>query len=118
MMRGQGKGMMDGQTGPLHDAMIATFADKLGISTEDLNAALADGKRMWQIASEKGLSADEITTLMKEARSAAIDQAAASGAITQEQAQWMHEHLQQRGTGRGGGFGGHCRGAGQYRAKP
>jgi len=106
MMRGQGRGMMGGQTGPLHTTMVSTFAEKLGMSVEDLNAALAEGKTMWQIASEQGLSSDEITTLMQEARGAALEQAVADGALTQEQADWMQEHMQQRGAG--GGYGGPC----------
>jgi len=106
MMRAQGRGMMGDQSGPLHDFMISAFAEKLGMSAEELNAALAEGKTMWQIASEKGLSTDEIVTLKQEARSAAVEKAVASGALSQEQADWMQERMQQRRAG--GGYGRGC----------
>jgi len=93
MMGGQGKqrGMANQnaagtQDGLLHDDMIAVYAEKLGISVEDLNARLAD------------------------ARSQAIDQAVKDGTLTQVQADWM----KQRGAGMVNGGRG-MRGNGQGR---
>lgn len=83
------------QDGFLHDEMIAVYAQKLGISVEDLNARLAKGETMAQIASSKGLTADQFTALMADARSQAIDQAVKNGTLTQAQADWM----KQRGAG-------------------
>jgi hypothetical protein len=109
--RGARGGMMGGQVGnvdldgPLHDAMIDTFAAKLGISVEDLNARLTNGETMAQIASEKGLSAAQFQTLMQDARSQALDQAVKDGTLTQEQADWMKQRgagMFGNGTGRGG----------------
>ena len=80
-----------GQDGLLHDKMIAVFAEKIGISVEDLNARLAKGETMAQIASSKGLTADQFTTLMADARSQAIDQAVKDGTLTQAQADWMKQ---------------------------
>ena len=97
---GYGQGMMGvnasgTQDGFLHDEMIAVYAQKLGISVEDLNARLAKGETMAQIASSKGLTADQFTALMADARSQAIDQAVKNGTLTQAQADWM----KQRGAG-------------------
>ena len=90
------------QDGLLHDEMIDAFAQKLGISVDDLNAHLAKGETMAQIASSKGLTVDQFRTLMKDARSQAIDQAVKNGTLTQAQADWM----KQRGAGiMGGGRG-------------
>jgi hypothetical protein len=105
--RGQQGGMMGQnaagtQTGFLHDEMIAAFAQKLGISVDDLNARLANGETMAQIAYSKGVTADQFRTLMWDARSQAIDQAVKDGTLTQEQADWMKQRgAGQMGSGRG-----------------
>lgn len=75
--------------GLLHDEMIAVFAEKLGISRDDLDARLAEGETIAQIASAKGLTVDQFRTLMVDARAQAIDQAAKNGTLTQSQADWM-----------------------------
>jgi hypothetical protein len=111
---GTGAGMMGGrggrmsnqaagaQTGPLHDEMIAVFAQKLGLSMDELNARLAKGETMAQIAYSKGLSADQFTTLMTGARIQAIEQAVKNGEVTQAQADWMKTRgAGIAGTGRG-----------------
>ena len=91
-----GRGMRGGMVGEglLHDAMIAVYAQELGISVDDLNTRLANGETMSQIAAEKGLTVEQFRTLMTDARSQAIDQAVKDGTLTQEQADWM----KQRGT--------------------
>ena len=119
MMNGQGNrgGRMNQnaagtQDGLLHDEMIAVFAEKLGLSVDEINARLAKGETMPQIAYSKGLTADRFQTLMTDARSQAIDQAVKAGTLTQTQADWM----KQRGAGQMMGGGRGMRGAnqGQY----
>jgi len=96
-----GGGRMMAGDGLMDETMHAILAEKLGLSVAELDALIAEGKTVVQIAEEQGLSADEITTLMQEARSAALDQMVADGVITQEQADWM----EQRGAGMMGGRG-------------
>ncbi len=99
------------QDGLLHDEMIAYFSEQLGISVDDLNARLAAGETIAQIAYSQGLTLDEIQTLMTDARSQAIDQAVENGTLTQEQADWMN----QSGTGMmNGGRGMRGSGLGQF----
>ena len=91
-----GQGAVSGaQVGILHDEMIAAYAQKLGISVEDLNTRLANGETIAQIASSVGLTVDQFRTVMRDARSQAIDQAVQNGTLTQAQADWM----KQRGAG-------------------
>jgi len=100
MMGGMRGGMMDGDH-PMEEYMHAALAEKLGVSETELESLNAEGKTFWQIAEEKGLTSEEATTLMQEARGAALAQMVAAGKITQEQADWM----QQRGSrmmGQGG----------------
>jgi hypothetical protein len=101
MMGGRG-GMMgnrtnENQDGYMHDEMVAAFAEKLGMSATDLEARLDKGETMYQVAESKGITGDQFTTLMTEARTVALDQAVKNGSITQEQADWM----KQRGVGTG-----------------
>jgi hypothetical protein len=116
MMRGfggsmmNGAGMMGGQGGGMHATMISVFAEKLGISAADVNAALAQGKTMWQIAEGQGLSSAEVTTLMQDAHDAALQQAVARGNLTAAQAEWMDKHMEQM-LAQPGSASGHCMGS-------
>ena len=85
--------------GILHDAMVAAFAEKLGMSAADLEARLDKGETMYQVAETKGITGDEFFTMMTDVRTQALDQAVKDGTLTQEQADWM----KQRGAGRGNG---------------
>jgi hypothetical protein len=107
MLSQNGAGTQDGL---LHDGMITVFAEKLGITVESLNTRLANGETMAQIATSKGLTAAQFSTLMTDARSQAIDQAVKNGTLTQAQADWM----KQRGAGMANGGRG-MRGSGQGR---
>ncbi len=99
-MRGGGMMAADEMDGPLHDAMMAVFAQKLGVSVADLETRMKNGETMAQIATTKGLTTEQFTALMTDARSQAIDQAVKAGTLTQEQADWM----KQRGAGQMGGM--------------
>ncbi len=115
MGRGVRGGMMGqatvsgNQVGWMHDEMIAVYAQKLGIPVDEVNARLAKGETMAQIAYSKGLTAEQFQALMVDARSQALDQEVKDGTLTQTQADWM----KQRGAGMIGGRGRGMRGAGQ-----
>ena len=93
-----------------HDEMMAAFAAKLNIPVADLEAWIANGETMVEIAVAEGYSLDEFRTLMLDVRSQAIDQALAAGKLTAEQAEWMKERgsgmMGHHGGGRGFGRGG------------
>lgn len=55
---------------------------------------------MGQIATSKGLTTEQFSALMVDARNQAIDQAVKAGTLTQAQADWM----KQRGAGQMGGI--------------
>lgn len=108
-----------GSYGPMHEAMVAAMAEALGMTAEELNAELAAGKTMWQVAEAKGLSLEDFQTLMLDARKAALEKLVADGVITQAQADWMLSRMQGM-WGRGGGQGG-CPmhgGGGRWSAPP
>lgn len=66
---GQGYGNMaqlqleDG-TGIYHDELLATFSEALGITVEDLEARIAAGETLVQIALSKGMTFEDIKALM------------------------------------------------------
>lgn len=108
MMGGRGAGMMGqgyvaGQTGPMHDLMIAAWADQLGLSVEDLNLRLTDGETMYDIAISTGMTAEEFQAARVEIHAAVLDEAVAQGLITQEQADWMKSRGARMGAGGCGG---------------
>jgi len=111
---GYGAMMSQGQVGPLHEYMVAAYAEQLSLSVDEINSRLAAGERMYDIALSTGVTAEEFPALMQTVRSAAIEAALADGVITQEQAEWMQAHAFGRGGyGQGMGAGqGACGGTG------
>lgn len=103
----RGAGMMENYergSGPLHNYMVNAFAKALNLTAEDLDTRLQNGESMWQVAEAQGMTAEDFTALMTTVRTDAAQQAAADGVITQEQADWMlqrMQNMQQRGFGVG-----------------
>ncbi|MBT4419343.1 MAG: hypothetical protein HOC81_03940 [Candidatus Marinimicrobia bacterium] len=98
------------ESGLLHDYMSVAMADALGMTVEELEASHDAGEYFYDLALASDLSEEEISALMLDARTSALDAAAKDGVITQEQADWMKD----RGAGRGGmrGGSGVCDGSG------
>jgi len=101
---GHGPGMMawtgDGESGPMHETMQTAIAGAFGLTAEELEAAHDAGKTAWDFAQEQGLTEEEFSTLMFDARNAAFKQAVADGTITQEQVDWMQsrwDYMQENG---------------------
>lgn len=83
----------------LHDYYLAAVSEASGISVDDLQTGLDEGKRMSELL-EESMTADEALALRQAAWTAAVEQALADGAITQEQADAL-----QNGPMMGGGMG-------------
>ncbi len=101
---GRGDGWFGKGKGEMHEMMQATIADALGLTVDELEAAHNEGKTAWDLAEEQGLTDEEFSTLMFDARSGALAQAVADGTITQEQADWMQSRwneMKEKGFGPG-----------------
>ena len=94
--------------------MFDTAAEALGLTPEELFAELHAGKSLDEIAEEKGVDVKVVQDAMNAARvetmRQAIEQAVEDGNMTQEQADWMLEGLEQgffpkRGQSPGRGLG-------------
>lgn len=126
--RGSGRGMMGGWSaatpratadassgygtgmGQMHELMTAVIAEKLGLTEQELDDRLAKGETMAQIAQENGLTSEQFSQMMLDARDQALDQAVQQGIFTAERAQWMKDHMRQMSQY---GFGpGRCMGGG------
>jgi hypothetical protein len=86
LINGKGNGL-------LHEMIIATFAEELGIPVDELEARLAAGERLVNVALSKGLTITQFRALMTSARIKAIDQAVLDGKLTQEQADRMKQRV-------------------------
>lgn len=104
---------VDGEYGPMHEVMISSMAEALGLDAADLEARLEAGETMYAIAASLGFSSEEISELLGDAREQAIQQAVADGLLTAEQAEWMLSRMQGMGAGGYGFASGNCDGTGQ-----
>ena len=113
-----GRDMMGGfgEAGGGQWTMFDTAAETLGLTPEELFAELHAGKSLEEVAEEQGVEIETVQDTMNEDRAEArlemIEQAVEDGTLTQEQADWMLEGLEQGffpggqgfDRGRGGGF--------------
>jgi len=115
-------GMMGGNGGGwMHNYIKQALATKLGLTEKQVEDQLTAGKSMYQIALDNSIKQEAITEFMNQVHQDAFAQAVKDGVVTQEQADWMLQHMQSRGgygTGncpmqngqgaqfnRGGGYG-------------
>jgi hypothetical protein len=80
----------------IHETVKAAVADALGLKVEELDAAQADGKRLEEIAEEQGVELQTVLDARRAALEEALAQAVTDGVITQDQADWMLEHMDER----------------------
>ena len=89
--------------------MFDTAAEALGLTPEELFAELHAGKSLEEVAEGQGVDIEAVQDAMNAARGEAmqqgIEQALEDGSISQEQADWMLEGLEQGFFSRGRGFG-------------
>ncbi|MEJ5223973.1 MAG: hypothetical protein WHV44_05905 [Anaerolineales bacterium] len=90
---------------PLHPYMVEALASALKMNTADVEAALAEGKTMYDIALAAGTAEADIPSLLQTVHQTALTKAVEAGVITQAQADWMLQRMAQRGYGYGAGAG-------------
>lgn len=93
---GEGRG-----NGVLREYIHAAVAAELGMSAENLEAALEAGQKPLEIAAEQGIDEEAFRAIMETAFQNALDAALADGAITQEE----YDAIQERGFHGPGGRG-------------
>jgi hypothetical protein len=96
--------------------MPTILSEALGMTFEELQAALADGQTIAELADAQGVKMDDLVDALVAPRVERLEQAVADGYLTQEQAddmvEQMTEHMTSRlengGLGYGGYQGGGC----------
>lgn len=81
------------QSGGVHEAVWKAIAEKLGLTAEELTAQFESGKTLAEIAQERGVSTSDLAATMESAMKAGLEQAVQEGALTQEQADLMLQHM-------------------------
>lgn len=103
--RGGGRGPFGGSNPdhPLHPYMVDALASALKMNTADVEAALAEGKTMYDIALAAGTAEADLPALLQTVHQTALTKAVEAGVITQAQADGMLQRMAQRGYGTGNG---------------
>jgi hypothetical protein len=79
---------------PMHDAMVQSLVDETGLSISAIEARLAQGEHLIEIAQDAGMADEDFFDLMTETRETFLAEAFESGVISEEHYQWMHEHME------------------------
>ena len=101
-------------------SMPTLLAEALGMTTEELVAAQADGQTVAEMAAAQGVDLADVVAALVAPRAERLAQSAADGSLTQEQADAMlaemTEHMTARLENEGLGYAGGCgmRGAGRF----
>lgn len=91
-------------SGIMHEYLVASLADKLGMSEAEINQRLLDGETMYEIVQAAGITVEDIPEYLADVRTKAFAAAVADGVITQDWADRMTGRMQPRtrnGTGNG-----------------
>ena len=82
----------------MHDYVEQALAAKLGLTEEQVEDELAAGKPMYQIALDNSIQQEALTDFMNGVHQDAFAAAVKDGVVTQEQADWMLQRMQSRGS--------------------
>ncbi len=103
-----------------YDYIASILKDKLGLTDEDLADAQRSGKTPYELATEKGMTEEQLKAYLLEGKSKAIDGAVSKGTITKEEGESLKAKLntniqncpgnfgQRQGAFRGQGRGRGC----------
>ena len=81
-------------SGGMHTLVWDGLAEALGLTPDQLSTELASGKTLAQIAETQGVSQEQMADTLEASVRAGLDQAVADGTLTQEQADWMLNHME------------------------
>lgn len=81
-------------------SLVSTLANLLGVSPTEIIAQVREGKSLLDIASEKGITTEQIVNAVLDVREKRLAEAVAAGRISQEQADLMLENMRQNITSR------------------
>ncbi|MEJ2749071.1 MAG: hypothetical protein P8183_14370 [Anaerolineae bacterium] len=74
-------------------SMLDIIAQELGLTVEEVQAELASGITIAQLAQNHNVAVEDLIAAVSAAHQDYLNQAVADGWMTQEQADWMQEHM-------------------------
>jgi hypothetical protein len=83
--------------GWMHEYIEQALAAKLGLTEAQMEEQLAAGKTQYQIALDNGIKQEDMIAFMNDIHKEAFANAVKDGVITQEQADWMLQRMQNPG---------------------
>lgn len=92
-----------GMMGWMHDYVEQALAAKLGLTEEQVEDQFAAGRTMYQIALDNGIKEEDVASFLNDVHQEAFANAVKAGVMTQAQADWMLQRMQNRGYGDGTG---------------
>lgn len=93
-----------GNYGWMHEYVEQALAARLGLTQEQVEDQFSSGKSMAQIALDNGIRQEDLANFMNDVHKDAFAQAVKDGVISQQQADWMLQRMQnmyQNGYGPG-----------------
>jgi hypothetical protein len=84
--------------GWMHDYIEQALAAKLGLTEEQVEEQFAAGNTMYQIALNNGIKEEDLAAFMNDVHTEAFANAVKDGVMTQQQADWMLQRMQNRGV--------------------
>jgi len=88
--------------GLMHNYMEQALAAKLDLTEKDVEAQIASGKTMYQIALDAGIAEADVPALLAEVHKTALDKAVTDGVISREQADFMLQRMASASRGYNG----------------
>jgi hypothetical protein len=92
-----------GMMGWMHDYVEQALASKLGLTEAQVEEQFDAGKTMYQIAIDNGIKQEDVAAFLLDVHKDAFTNAVKAGVMTQQQADWMQQRMQNRGFGNGTG---------------
>jgi hypothetical protein len=91
-----GWGMRGGWGGGWHGmGLIDALAELSGLEPTELSAEMQEGKTLLEVAQAHGISAEGLVEAALASRAEVLQQRIEAGYLTQEQADWMLEHMEE-----------------------
>jgi len=88
-------GLTMGWGGVFSGGVLEAIAEEVGVEAEALWTELRSGASLADILDKYGVDVDDLVARVMEQHRAALDEAVASGRISQEQAEYMLEHMEE-----------------------
>ncbi len=89
--------MVANGAGWMHDYIERALTSKLGVTEAQVDEQFAAGKSMYQIALDNGIQQVDVVNFIDEVHQQALANAVRDGVLTQTQADWLSQRMQNAG---------------------